>query len=676
MTEKQIKIPELSQSHRHRAEAVLGSTHSDIAGMATEEAQALMHELLVHQIELEMQNEELRRVQEEMEESRSRYFDLYEFAPLGYLTLDKTGRICEVNLTACNFLVIERRLLLKTSIGSLLAAGSEESFRAHYQRVTETQAAQTCELQLRKADGQIFDAELRSQRVSGEEGHDSQIHVAFTDVTTRKQAEEKLIKLNETLEQRITARTANLKEANDSLLEGDARLQAILDHTPAIVYLKDLQGKYLLINHAYEEILNCTREDIRGKTVHALYPQDAANVFAANEQQVIDGGQAVIFEETVPQIDGLHTFLSTQFLLRDEESKPYALCGICTDISDRKQVEDTLLRIQFTIDQCRDAVFWISPDSHLIFANQAGCQLSGYARDELLSKTVPDFDLDMSVDEWPQWWEQIKVAGSLIIERRFRSKNDHIFPVVISTNYLNYGGQEFLCAFLRDITDHKTLQQEVLTIAAEEQQRIAHDLHDSLGQQLTGLSYKSETLTERLEKESSPHTALADELSQLILEATRLTRNLVQGLYPVTLEEGDLLTALEEFVHHVQAVHGISCLIRASVHTGPDDKVATLHIYRIVQEAVNNAIKHGQASHIEIRLNPAQENHVVLTVQDDGIGFPKEFQENLGLGMRSIKYRVALLGGVLEVQPASPTGTCVRCTIPTPSKPRTEHESN
>ena len=164
----------------------------DVEGLSVEEIQRLIHELEVHQHELEMQNEELRRIQYELEIIRDEYTDLFDFAPIGYVTISGDGKILKANLTTAALLGKERRALIGKPLSRFVSRDHQEIFYMHYQRVFATNTRQVCEISLLKADGVPFPAQLESIAVQGVEGSFNQCRIVLSDITARKQAEEEM----------------------------------------------------------------------------------------------------------------------------------------------------------------------------------------------------------------------------------------------------------------------------------------------------------------------------------------------------------------------------------------------------------------------------------------------------------------------------------------------------
>ncbi len=175
----------VSMKLRRQAEKLLSEKSKGMQKMSDKDVKELIHELQVHQIELEMQNEELRNARIEIEESRSRYFDLYDFAPIGYFTFSQKGMIVEVNLTGAKLLGIERSSLLNKPFSHFVLPESRNLFHSHFEKIFSTDTKQTCELKLMKNGGTPFYASLQSVILKDREGNYTQCLSAVSDVTDR-----------------------------------------------------------------------------------------------------------------------------------------------------------------------------------------------------------------------------------------------------------------------------------------------------------------------------------------------------------------------------------------------------------------------------------------------------------------------------------------------------------
>ncbi|HEX8702706.1 MAG TPA: PAS domain S-box protein [Myxococcaceae bacterium] len=194
-----------------------------------------------------------------------------------------------------------------------------------------------------------------------------------------------------TMAQRATSLIVQA-QLTERVRSSEARLQAIVDHAPAAIYVKDEQGRYLVVNRHLEALQRRPREELLGKTDEQLWPGDAARRFRAVDQQVLEGGDSVTAEEFVPQEDGTHIYLSVKFLLPEGSGRPGMLCGISTDITDRKQVEEALLetsqRMKAILDTAVDSMITIDERGTMLGANTATTRIFGYTLEELLGRNV------------------------------------------------------------------------------------------------------------------------------------------------------------------------------------------------------------------------------------------------------------------------------------------------
>ena len=214
--------------------------------------------------------------------------------------------------------------------------------------------------------------------------------------------------------------------------------------------------------------------------------------------------------------------------------------------------------------------------------------------------------------------------------------------------------------------EKEILEREIIEISEREQQRIGQDLHDDLGQRLVGISYMSHAIANSLAARTSPEADHAAKITELLNNALALTRSLAQGLHPLALEADGLMTALGDLAERTAEIFQVNCRF-----TGPSpdpalNHTAAIHLYRIAQESVTNAVNHGQAKDIRIEFTCHPER-TVLTVTDNGQGMPKLNPRRKGMGLRIMNYRADVIGAALVFStPASGRGTVVTCTLPGP----------
>jgi len=223
-------------------------------------------------------------------------------------------------------------------------------------------------------------------------------------------------------------------------------------------------------------------------------------------------------------------------------------------------------------------------------------------------------------------------------------------------------GNGVALAVVRDVTDRETLEKEVVESSNRVQTRIGQDIHDGLGQHLTGITFLSRALENRLTAKGLSESADAAEISKLVIEALSQTRNLARGLFPVEIESTRLGQSLRELATTVEQLFHISCTVECDSNLVVNNRNASTHLFRLAQEAVNNAVKHGKAHRVSILLGTIDDK-AVLRVIDDGVGFPPEGARRNGLGMRIMTYRAQKVGGTLDIHPGQHGGTVVSCSF-------------
>ena len=214
-----------------------------------------------------------------------------------------------------------------------------------------------------------------------------------------------------------------------------------------------------------------------------------------------------------------------------------------------------------------------------------------------------------------------------------------------------------------DITERKSLEEAILKISATEQRRIAQDLHDGLGQHLTGIAFMSKVLEEKLADKCLPEAAEAAKIVKMVNQAIENTRQLARGLHPVAAEPLGLMSALRNWANEVEELFHIRCTFRCSQPLPIRDPNLATHLYRIAQEAVHNAIRHGKSRNIEVGLSRKNETGT-LTIRDDGEGFQKQETGQPGVGLSIMNYRADMVGGSLKVQSNEDRGVTVTCMFP------------
>jgi len=437
--DKSTKVPEL----RRQAEERLCTTRRDVAALSVEEAQRLVYELQVHQIELDMQNEELRRTQVDLEAARDRYVGFYDFSPAGYLILDTSGTIVESNLRAATLLGLNREKLIGQPLARFVEAEDQAIFQRHCQEVVKTGLRQTCEVLFWDKSGVSRWLYLESLAVHEEPGRIIHWRTALLDISDRKRAGQ--------------AKNLLIRDLSRS----QQHFQALFNWTPSAVGISTVaDGRFCDVNEGFSRLTGYTREELIGRTTLELGlwadPSERATVLRELQEQGCLHNREGLLRTKSGEIRSLMVSVESIQL----GSTP-CLIYLGHDITERKRVEETLRLAKFSMDRAADAVYWIDPQAKILDVNEAASLMLDYSKDELCAMTVHDLNPDFQADTWLGFWEETKRRGTMKVETAHRAKNGRLIPVEVSVNYLAYEGKEYHCAFVRDITARKRAEEEL-----------------------------------------------------------------------------------------------------------------------------------------------------------------------------------------------------------------------
>ncbi|HSX81555.1 MAG TPA: PAS domain S-box protein [Candidatus Saccharimonadia bacterium] len=315
-----------------------------------------------------------------------------------------------------------------------------------------------------------------------------------------------------------------------------------------------------------------------------------------------------------------------------------------------------------------DAIILTSMDGRYIDVNPGFQRLSGYSRDEVVGHTSHEFERWVNPQDRATVIRLLREQGAVYdFEARFRDKSGAIREMLLSVEGIELDGVPCALTIAHDVTERRELERELIEISERERQRIGYDLHDTLGQQLAGIAFLSKVLEQRLAAHNAAEATQAAQIVTFVNKAIEQARTLAMGLAPVTLETYGLVFALQELAASMEALFHCACKVSSHHAIHITDHAVAIHLYRIVQEAINNAVKHGKATQITITLALRREGGMMLMVHDNGVGFPTVVAERPGMGLRIMHHRARMIGATLEVQRGAPGGACVICTLDNPA---------
>lgn len=351
--------------------------------------------------------------------------------------------------------------------------------------------------------------------------------------------------------------------------------------------------------------------------------------------------------------------------------------GFVRDVTERKEAEkmvrEQMRRYQSLVEVSPDAIYVIK-HGRIEFTNGEGVRLLGLnSSSQILGKSPYDFVRENREEIIRQRVATLSGAGrgvgiSPVVEEKLVRPDGSVRWVAVTSALFTEDGETALLLVLRDITDHKRLENEILEIGDREQQNIGHELHDGLGQQLTALEMKIYLLSKDLSQEdlNSIRKRLEDqarELGEMLRSCVTVTRSLAQGLTTINLTGEGLTASLSQLAAHASIDGKTECHFDCPVPVTLANNQTARHLYRIAQEAVNNALKHARAKKIFIRLT-RKDRVLHLRIKDDGRGRPRRKGGKPGMGLEIMRHRADLIGASFDVASARGEGVTVSCELP------------
>ncbi len=345
---------------------------------------------------------------------------------------------------------------------------------------------------------------------------------------------------------------------------------------------------------------------------------------------------------------------------------------MATDQTEQKQIEQQILReretLRAVLSTVADAI--IVADSHgtMRIVNPAACSLFGHPPEALEGHNVRILMPSDVSEHHDQYMDHYARTGQRHIIGKPRDvvgmrRDGSRMPLRLSITEVDHLG--LFAATLHDLTESHRLREGILSIASLERQRIGRDLHDDVQQQLSGIGLLADTLRDQLAKpEGAPRRReLASTLSDSLTQVQRTVQQLARGLVHAPVGFQGLRDALAELARTTTQSANVPCRVQGQwPDVGFTDEQAT-HLYRIAQEAINNAVRHAGARGILVALEQ-EDGNVALRVEDDGVGLPAAKPWAPGVGLRLMEHRCSLLGGTLRLEPRRGGGTSVSCSIP------------
>ena len=673
------------QTLRQKAEERLQTQSLAQSAKTPEETSRLLHELEVHQVELEMQNEELRRAQEELEASRARYFDLYDLAPVGYLTLGEQGLILEANFTAARMLGMERDRLVGQPLSRFIFRDDQDIYYLSCKQLFERQTPLTFELRMEGDDDRPFWVQMKTKVA-----HDSNGALIWwatlSDITEQKRME-------------------------GALLKSEARYRSYIEVTGQLGWTTNPDGEVTEDIPSWREFTGQSKEAVKGwGWSKALHPEDLEHAIKMWKNAVATKNHYEV-EYRIRRHDRVYRhFLARGVPLFKDDGEILEWVGTCIDITDRKLAESVMqarLRMLTVVNKITissDEFLQVALDEieaqtgstisfyHFLEADQETLSLQNWSTNTLrnmctaegkgshypISKAGvwvdcvherrPIIHNDFSslpqrkglpqghapvireavvpimrdsrivaiigVGNKPSDYDQTDINIVLLlgdlsweIVERMRAEQalrERTWELEKLSDTLELQVRERTADLAKTNEDLRRLSQKLLSAQEEERKRVAGEIHDTLGSCLSAIKFKIEAVLQMIEKTSTATAEYLKPLIPVIQEGIEECRRIQRDLRPPMLDDLGLLPTLSWFCRRFQSIYS-TIQVEQEIDIEETDVPDPLKIvvFRVIQEAMNNTAKYSQADLVRQSLRKRGER-LELVIRDNGQGFNLE----------------------------------------------------
>ena len=478
-----------------------------------------------------------------------------------------------------------------------------------------------------------------------------------------------------------------LRRTEARLRDSESRFRVTYEHAPiGIEQVALADGQLLDVNRKLCQMLGYQREELTCRRFSDVtHPNDRAAERRLLRALLADEIPSYTIEKRYLHKNGDPVWVRvTSAKAGGHDARAYRI-SIVEDITEQKRIQLSLLeseqRMRAIVTTAADAVITIDGDGIVQSANPATRRLFGYEESELVGRHVrmlmPE-PIAGDRDRFLSEYVSRKAGRNIGTGRDMQAlhKTGTTFPIHLSVRDVKLGSDRIFIAIVHDLSERRRLESQILEAGAHEQMRIGQDLHDGLCQELVSIGYTSEILARKLERRSAEEAALARTLGDSIRSVVAQARQLAHGLNPVDVHAGGLQAGLASLTRRISETFNVKCVCDCENPIVLKDDATATHLYRIAQEAIGNAIKHGKARGIQVSLKQV-EGQITLSIEDDGRGLPRSVIARLnrlelgaaksepddGMGLRTMMYRARIIGGGLKVSRRQPRGTSVVCSL-------------
>lgn len=699
---------------RRRAEELLDGNPEAMEEMPFKDVRNLIEELGIHHIELEMQNDELRQAQLELQEARDRYLDLYDLAPTGYMTVNQGGLIIESNLACAELLGVERSRLINSRFSAFVAPGFQDEYYLYVKRVFQAACKQTCELGLKTKDGIPLYVQLQGLALQDPKGDSSQLRLAMTDIAERKEAEEALREAEKRyrdLYENAPNAYFSVSPADGSILRCNSAALGLLGYDRETMMNMKIRDIYADMPDNKAKVASVFKHFKAGKSVRDIELQmqrkNGQPLWISLSMKPIKDGNGNVIESRSMVIDISERKQAVEALRRAHEEleerveeRTAELVRINEElkreVEDRKRThqaleesEERVRKINVALDQGLSEVFQAL---RKIASGDPSVRIPETSELDLLVKlkhavnvTAQDLatiinlthEFAMGLAEYFDVLQRVsrgdftaRVSGDSPVDLLGALKR-HINQMIqaISTEIAERKRSEQ--ALEESEAELRRLSARLLDVQEAERKTISRELHDSIGQALAATKFGVENCLYRIRGVADKETVKSLEtLARVVRRASEEVRRIHTDLRPSLLDDLGIIATISWFCREFQ---GLYSDLRIEQRIDIEEKQVAdslkIVIFRLLQEALNNVAKYGKGDTVRVSLQET-EGHIELAIEDNGRGFDVDQVRSTkslkgGFGLTSMKERTELSGGSFSIESAPGAGTLVRASWPT-----------
>ena len=493
------------------------------------------------------------------------------------------------------------------------------------------------------------------------------------------------------------------------------RYRQLVDETPDLIFSLDSSGCLTAANKSLAAMAGRSVTDLVGRPLPDVgLPTQLVEQWEQVRPSVLDTGVASEVETAAVMADGTPCVLtSTMRPITSEEGTRTGTRVHATDITQRKQAEKALRLTQMSVDQAADPIYWVGPDAEILYASDSMCRRHGYSREELLGMTIFDLDPDLSTEVWSEHWRRMEKKGSLTLETTHKTKDGSVFPVEVTTNFVEHDGRKYQITFGRDISERKEAEEALRE--SEERLRQSQKM-EAVGQLAGGIAHDFNNLLTAIIGNSylalaamspeDPNRPLVADIYEVGERAAGLTRQILafsrhQVLRPCVLCLNDILASMEPLLRRTLGedieLYFFLAADLMDVEVDPSQMEQVLMNLAVnardalpqggslTVETTNVVLDKKYArTHAEVESGP----HVMLAVTDTGCGMDKETASRVfepffttkevgkgtGLGLSTVFGIVKQSGGSISVYSEPGKGTTFKVYLPQASEPASPTE--